>query len=52
VLGIGAVSALAALMIGPTAGLLTAIAGSALFLTHLADRVRDAVGTLLGRKTP
>jgi hypothetical protein len=52
VLGIGAASGLAALMIGPLAGLLTAIAGSALFLTHLADSVRDAVGSFLHRKAP
>ncbi len=52
VLGIGAASGLAALVIGPVAGLVTAVAGSALFLTHLADSVRDAVGSFLPRKAP
>jgi hypothetical protein len=52
VLGIGAAAGLAALAFGPLAGIVTAIAGSTLFLTHLADSVRDAVGALLRRKTP
>jgi hypothetical protein len=52
VVGIGAAAGLAALVFGPMAGIISAIAGSALFLTHLADSVRDAVGALLRRKTP
>ncbi len=51
-LGIGAASGLAAVVIGPLAGILTAIAGSALFLTSLADGVRDTVGGLIHPKTP
>jgi hypothetical protein len=50
VLGIGAASVATGLVISPLAGILTAI--SALFLTHLADGVRDAVGVLIRPKTP
>jgi hypothetical protein len=52
VLGIGAASVAAGLVISPFAGILTAVAGSALFLTHLADSVRNAVGVLIRPKTP
>jgi hypothetical protein len=52
VLGIGAASIVAGLVLGPFAGILTAVAGSALFLTHLADGMRDAVGVLIHPKTP
>jgi hypothetical protein len=52
VVGIGAAAGLAAVVFGPVAGVLTAIAGSALFLTHLADSVRDAVSGLMRTKTP
>jgi hypothetical protein len=52
VLGIGAASIVAGLVLGPFAGILTAITGSMLFLTHLADGVRDAVGGLIHPNTP
>jgi hypothetical protein len=52
VLGIGAASVAAGLVISPLAGLLTATIGSALLLTHLADGVRDAVSVLIRPKTP
>jgi hypothetical protein len=52
VVGIGAAAGLAALVFGPVAGIFTAIAGSALFLTHLADGMRAAVSGLIHPKTP
>ena len=52
VVGIGAAAGVAALVFGPVAGVLTAVAGSALFLTHLADGMRDVVGGLIRPKTP
>jgi hypothetical protein len=52
VLGIGAMAGVAAVVFGPMAGIVTAMAGSALFLTHLADSARDAVGVLIHPKTP
>jgi hypothetical protein len=52
VLGVGAVAVVASLLVSPLAGILTATIGSALFLTHLADGVRDAIGGLIHSKIP
>jgi hypothetical protein len=52
VLGIGAASIAAGLVLGLLPGILTATIGSALFLTHLADGMCDAVGVLIHPKTP
>jgi hypothetical protein len=52
VLGIGAASIAAGLVLGPLAGILTATTGSMLLLTHLADGVRAAVDGLIHSKTP